>query len=71
VHHRNAIITIRKAIITDIITNAISYTDYRVATTINLYYDYYYPDVRVKRIPNATSFITTKIILRETANSVI
>lgn len=56
-------IIIRKAIVINIITNAISYTNYKVVTIINFYYDLYYPSVRVKRIPNATLFITTKIIL--------
>lgn len=71
VYHRNAIIMTRKAIITNITTNAISYTDYKVAIIINLYYDLYYFGAKAKRIPNAVLFITTKIILRETTNSII
>lgn len=70
IYYRNAIITTRKAIVINITTNAISYTNYRVVTIINLYHDLYYPGVRAKRIPNTTLFVTTKIILRETANSV-
>jgi len=70
VHYRNAMTTIRKAMVTNITTNAISYTDYRVATTINLHHDLHHPGVRAKRIPNAASFMTTKITLRENANFV-
>lgn len=66
VYYRNAMKATRKAMVTNMTTNAISYIDYRIVTIIDLYH----PSLRAKRIPNAISFMTTKITLRETTSSV-
>lgn len=74
-YYRNAMIMIRKAIVINMTTNAISHTNYRIATTINLHYDLYYPSVRAKRIPNAAficndeDYIIRDYELRNIANT--